>query len=337
MDQQDESFKSEVAELKKVVQELAQQSEVIALKKEMVELIGELLLYKAVVQSRMVTSTPFRPKTDVSKPKEFNRRRSAQEVENFMWGLEKYFKGMGIEDDVEKVNTATEYLTNTALISWCRRCSDEKRGGTAVGTWSQFQTEFKRQFYPHNAKDEALSKLRALKSTWSEGCRRGDSHCRVPSRASVRQECQDKARWQWCEGRKERPSGEQGDGKKKPSSNTPNKFKRPWEKKERGPVKCFNCDGPHFIKDCPEKNRLNAIGNDGPEENNKVMKVGTIASVRAVKPKVDETQLNCFHCKGPHMWRDCSQRAKLSKEEDKPESSEASKLSSMLLSFAKAN
>ncbi|KAK8521512.1 hypothetical protein V6N13_073685 [Hibiscus sabdariffa] len=102
MDQQDHSLKDEIDSLKKVVRELAQQSEVVALKGEIEELKAELLVYKAAVQSGMATTKPSRPRPDVAKPKVFSGKRSAQEIENFMWGLEKYFKGMGIEEDVEK-------------------------------------------------------------------------------------------------------------------------------------------------------------------------------------------------------------------------------------------
>ncbi|KAK8502304.1 hypothetical protein V6N12_002025 [Hibiscus sabdariffa] len=103
MDQQDHSLKEEIAVLKKFVQELAQQAEVTALKEEVEELKAELLVYKAAVQSGMVTTKPSRPRPDVAKPKVFSGKRSAQEIENFMWGLEKYFKGMGIKEDVEKL------------------------------------------------------------------------------------------------------------------------------------------------------------------------------------------------------------------------------------------
>ena len=69
---------------------------------------------------------------------------------------------MGIEDDATKVKTAFMYLTDVALLWWRRRCNDEKRGDTAIRTWEMFQTEFRQQFYPEYAEDEARAKLRRL-------------------------------------------------------------------------------------------------------------------------------------------------------------------------------
>ncbi|KAK8655928.1 hypothetical protein V6N13_108491 [Hibiscus sabdariffa] len=37
----------------------------------------------------------------------------------------------------------------------CPRCTDEKRGGIKIETWSKFQVEFKPQFYPEYMEDEA--------------------------------------------------------------------------------------------------------------------------------------------------------------------------------------
>ncbi|KAK9005239.1 hypothetical protein V6N11_042682 [Hibiscus sabdariffa] len=40
---------------------------------------------------------------DIPKPKEFAGDRNAQAVENFLWGMEKYFRSLGVEDDSEKL------------------------------------------------------------------------------------------------------------------------------------------------------------------------------------------------------------------------------------------
>ncbi|GMJ03486.1 hypothetical protein HRI_004017800 [Hibiscus trionum] len=163
---QDESLKDDVKALKKIVEDLAKQAKVVALRKEIDDLKSEVLVYKADVIKGVVAS-PARVLVDVPKPKHFKGTRSAQQVEKFLWGIEQYFKASCIIEDANKVSTASIYLTDNALLWWRRRCSDEKCRGTSVRTWDEFQTEFKNQFYPGDAEREARSKLKHLKQEGS--------------------------------------------------------------------------------------------------------------------------------------------------------------------------
>ncbi|KAL4312479.1 hypothetical protein GQ457_01G019580 [Hibiscus cannabinus] len=88
-------------------------------------------------------------------------------VENFLWGMEKYFRSLGIEDDSEKVNIAIGYLTDAALIWWRRRFDDVKRGSTEIGTWKEFRTEFKDHYYPVHAERDAQIRMRHIKQEGS--------------------------------------------------------------------------------------------------------------------------------------------------------------------------
>lgn len=76
----------------------------------------------------------------VPKPKEFRGKREAKEVNNFFWGVEQYFKAMGITDHALKVNTAAMYLTDIALLWWRGRC-DVKLREARITTWQEFQKE----------------------------------------------------------------------------------------------------------------------------------------------------------------------------------------------------
>ncbi|GMJ03483.1 hypothetical protein HRI_004017500 [Hibiscus trionum] len=102
-------------------------------------------------------------KKDVPKPKEFKGNRSAQDVGNFVWGMEQYFRVMGIKDDAEKVIVVSMYLTDVTLLWWRRRCSDEKGKYIPVETWEELHVEFKGQLYPTNAQHNARAKLRQLR------------------------------------------------------------------------------------------------------------------------------------------------------------------------------
>ncbi|XP_070029677.1 uncharacterized protein [Nicotiana sylvestris] len=75
-------------------------------------------------------------KIEAPKHPVFKGVRDAQEVENFLWHLENYFRHGKVRDDEAKINTA-------------------------------FKAEFKRQFFPNNVLYEARHKLRELKQIGS--------------------------------------------------------------------------------------------------------------------------------------------------------------------------
>ncbi|KAK8325006.1 hypothetical protein V6Z12_A11G022100, partial [Gossypium hirsutum] len=105
-----------------------------ALKEEIAELKGELTIYKVALGNEGLAAVTPKPSVDVPKPKEFKGTRSAREVDNFLWGVEQYFRAKGIADDATKVITAAMYLTDIALLWWHRRSTDVRRGGTEIGT-----------------------------------------------------------------------------------------------------------------------------------------------------------------------------------------------------------
>ncbi|KAH1082059.1 hypothetical protein J1N35_021820 [Gossypium stocksii] len=63
---------------------------------------------------------------DVLKPKEFVRIRSTCDVDNFLWMMENYFRTKGIMDDLVKVNIASIFLTDVALLWWWGRFTDKR-------------------------------------------------------------------------------------------------------------------------------------------------------------------------------------------------------------------
>ncbi|KAL5801681.1 hypothetical protein ACOSQ3_033313 [Xanthoceras sorbifolium] len=56
------------------------------------------------------------PKKEIPKPKEFDGKRDAKEVDNFIWHMERYFEAVRITDDQEQIRTATLYLADTATL-----------------------------------------------------------------------------------------------------------------------------------------------------------------------------------------------------------------------------
>ncbi|KAG8478979.1 hypothetical protein CXB51_028879 [Gossypium anomalum] len=135
---------------------------VLAMKKEIEELKGELMIYKVALSNGMLSSKSKQQAMDVPKLEKFKGARCARDVNNFLWEMEQYFLAMGIEDDAIKVNIALIYFTDVALLWWHRRSMDEKHGGNAIRTWEEFQRELRKQFYPQYTEKEARAKLRRL-------------------------------------------------------------------------------------------------------------------------------------------------------------------------------
>ncbi|KAK8348747.1 hypothetical protein V6Z12_A06G100000 [Gossypium hirsutum] len=113
----------------------AMEAMITTLKEEIVELKGELTIYKAALGNGGLAAVTPKPSVDVPKPKEFKGTRSASDVDNFLWGVKQYFRAKGIANDATKVITAAMYLTDIALLWWRHRSTDVRCGGTEIGTW----------------------------------------------------------------------------------------------------------------------------------------------------------------------------------------------------------
>lgn len=103
----------------------------------------------------MLASAPKQRKMNVPKSEEFKETSSGRDVDNFLWGMERYFHAMGIKDNPTKVNIGPVYFIDVALLWWRRRSIDKKLGGTVIRTWMELQNEFKKQFYLQYVDEEA--------------------------------------------------------------------------------------------------------------------------------------------------------------------------------------
>ncbi|GJY15250.1 putative nucleotidyltransferase, ribonuclease H [Tanacetum coccineum] len=88
-------------------------------------------------------NTNHGPNIDVPKPSPFMGKREDRAVDDFLWEMEQYLNGVNVVDDASKIKMATRYLKDTA----------------------EFVADFKKQFYPENAKNEAKSRLHKLKQS----------------------------------------------------------------------------------------------------------------------------------------------------------------------------
>lgn len=99
----------------------------------------------------------------VPKPDTYNGVRNATVVENFLFGLDRYYVAVGVRDDEAKINNAPTFLRDAAQLWWRRRYADQN--GNAIQTWEQFKAELRKHFVPHNAEMESRAKLRRLRHT----------------------------------------------------------------------------------------------------------------------------------------------------------------------------
>lgn len=60
-------------------------------------------------------------KLDIPRPKCFKGSRNAKELDNFIWSMEQYFRALAMTDEVPKVDMASLYLEDTAMVWWRRR------------------------------------------------------------------------------------------------------------------------------------------------------------------------------------------------------------------------
>ena len=102
-------------------------------------------------------------RVEAPKPPVFKGVRDAQDVDNFLWHLENYFKCMRVRSDVNKINTTVLYLSESAMLWWKRKEFDIAKGTCALNTWEQFRVEFNKAFFPSNVVYEAKRKMRELR------------------------------------------------------------------------------------------------------------------------------------------------------------------------------
>ena len=91
----------------------------------------------------------------------------AQEVENFLWHLENYFKCNRLKSEESKINTSMLYLLEMAMFWWRLTKLEIGKRHCTINTWEQFQAEFKKVFFPNNVINEAKFKFRELKQKGS--------------------------------------------------------------------------------------------------------------------------------------------------------------------------
>lgn len=72
------------------------------------------LCKKTVANGMFITNAGPLIRVEVPKPKRYWGKQNAQEVDHFLWSMERYLDAINIQDDQEKVNIAIGYLEDHA-------------------------------------------------------------------------------------------------------------------------------------------------------------------------------------------------------------------------------
>ncbi|KAH6817610.1 hypothetical protein C2S51_001213 [Perilla frutescens var. frutescens] len=104
-------------------------------------------------------------KKRIPEPQLYSRMRNAKEVDNFLFDMEQYFIAADIDDESEKIATATMYLTGDAKQWWRGKYQDIRDRHKRLDTWDLLQEAIRRQFFPENVGYNARKALRELKQT----------------------------------------------------------------------------------------------------------------------------------------------------------------------------
>ncbi|KAK4734083.1 hypothetical protein R3W88_008344 [Solanum pinnatisectum] len=106
-------------------------------------------------------------RVEAPKPPIFKGVRDAQEVENFLWHLENYFKCNRVRNDENKINIVVLYLSEMAMLWWRHKEAEIGKGTCTINMWEQFCEEFKKAFFPNNVVYQVKRKFRELKQMGS--------------------------------------------------------------------------------------------------------------------------------------------------------------------------
>nr|CAD1826229.1 unnamed protein product [Ananas comosus var. bracteatus] len=67
-------------------------------------------------------------KVRIPEPQNFRGTRDEKEIDNFLWHMERYIKALRLDEEEEKVQIASMYLADDAMLWWRRRSAEVEKG-----------------------------------------------------------------------------------------------------------------------------------------------------------------------------------------------------------------
>ncbi|KAL4590921.1 hypothetical protein LXL04_003868 [Taraxacum kok-saghyz] len=204
------------------------------------------------------------PRVEAPKPTKYEGKRDPKVLDEFFWSIECYLNAIGVKDDKTKIDTAVLYLSENVALWWRRKHGEIEKGLCKMDSWEEFKRQLKRQFCPHNATEMAMKKLRGLKHTGSIKDYVADFTALMLELPDLREEDKlfyfqdDLIDFRWETPTQEPSGGEESTNEgnedcARPSTPKGKAFERRNSKDERREIKCYLCDGPHLIRECPKR------------------------------------------------------------------------------------
>ncbi|KAH6787578.1 hypothetical protein C2S52_007130 [Perilla frutescens var. hirtella] len=215
-------------------------------------------------------------KKRIPEPQLYSGVRNAKEVDNFLFDMEQYFLAADIEDEAERIATATMYLTGDAKQWWHGKYQDIRDRCERLDTWDLLQAAIQKQFFLENVGYNARKALRELKQTGTVNEYTKAFASILLDLPNMDEESKKKppapngGQQKGNGGRSFRPGYNKGGGER--SSHTQESSQRSSDRgRPQGGNKatkssrfegCFLCNGPHMLKDCPKRQLINALCGD---------------------------------------------------------------------------
>eukprot|EP00253_Pinus_taeda_P030661 PITA_30661 len=254
----------------------------------------EIAVLKRAVRHKSGVGVPH---VKVKELESYDGTRSAKILGNFLWDMEQYLERLSLPDGEAQFKVAAQFLTNDAKMWWRRRVDHIINGNDDdITSWEDMKKALLSHFSPQDETWEARMKIKFIKQTGSLQAYQWEF-------SSVALELPDMAErdkvFNFIIGLKPWARNEVKRQKIRTleeafaavdrlvdhydeTSNEKNKSDKPKEKKkddasksddnskEKKPLKCWLCAGPHVVKNCPSKPKVAAAAQSDEDDNDSV-------------------------------------------------------------------
>eukprot|EP00253_Pinus_taeda_P009117 PITA_09117 len=234
------------------------------------------------------------PHVKVKEPESYDGTRSVKVLGNFLWDMEQYLERLNLSKGEAQVKVAAQFLTNDAKMWWRRRADQITNGSVDdITSWDDMKKALQSHFSPQDETWEARTKIKFIKQTGSLQTYQQEYSSAVLELPDMAEK--DKV-FNFIIGLKPWARNEVKRQKIRTleeaftvvdrlvdhydeTSNEKKKFDKPKEEKkkdtpkadntpkEKKPLKCLLCAGPHTVKNCPSKPKMVAATQAEEEDN----------------------------------------------------------------------
>lgn len=168
MEAERSDLRSMLAECRGMLRDARQTEDTADLHRDMEVLRGQVAALQRGRARREPENYGHESRRRVPEPQHFKGKRDAQELRQFIFDTEAYFRATHVVEDDEKINIATMYMIDKAKEWWMGVYEDIRdRRRAQFATWDQFREAMVKQFYPENVRYNARRTLFELKQTGS--------------------------------------------------------------------------------------------------------------------------------------------------------------------------